>query len=61
MFVSSSNRGMGGSWADLGADVTYGYTNRTPHMKLQRGAYKWLLEQMDSNDIPPRRNPTAFN
>ncbi|KAJ5927542.1 hypothetical protein N7516_009315 [Penicillium verrucosum] len=27
--------------------VTYGYTNRTPHMKLQRGAYKWLLEQMD--------------
>ncbi|CAI7595995.1 unnamed protein product [Penicillium glandicola] len=27
--------------------VTYGYTNRTPHMKLHRGAYKWLLEQMD--------------
>ncbi|KAF4765523.1 hypothetical protein N7455_004130 [Penicillium solitum] len=27
--------------------VTYGYTNRTPHMKLRRGAYKWLLEQMD--------------
>ncbi|KAJ9488768.1 hypothetical protein VN97_g4524 [Penicillium thymicola] len=27
--------------------VTYGYTNRTPHMKLQRGAYKWILEQMD--------------
>ncbi|KAJ5782101.1 Nicotinate phosphoribosyltransferase-related protein [Penicillium paradoxum] len=26
--------------------VTYGYTNRTPHMKLRRGAYKWLLEQM---------------
>ncbi|KAJ5096339.1 nicotinate phosphoribosyltransferase [Penicillium alfredii] len=27
--------------------VTYGFTNRTPHMKLRRGAYKWLLEQMD--------------
>ncbi|KAF3385336.1 Nicotinate phosphoribosyltransferase [Penicillium rolfsii] len=26
--------------------VTYGFTNRTPHMKLRRGAYKWLLEQM---------------
>jgi nicotinate phosphoribosyltransferase len=28
--------------------VTYGFTNRTPQMKLTRGAYKWLLEQMDS-------------
>ncbi|KAJ5806822.1 nicotinate phosphoribosyltransferase [Penicillium riverlandense] len=27
--------------------VTYGFTNRTPDMKLRRGAYKWLLEQMD--------------
>ncbi|OKL60619.1 hypothetical protein UA08_04414 [Talaromyces atroroseus] len=27
--------------------VTYGFTNRTPDMKLSRGAYKWLLEQMD--------------
>ncbi|KAH3318140.1 hypothetical protein KXW17_010018 [Aspergillus fumigatus] len=27
--------------------VTYGFTNRTPDMKLTRGAYKWLLEQMD--------------
>ncbi|KAJ5558042.1 Nicotinate phosphoribosyltransferase [Penicillium sp. DV-2018c] len=27
--------------------VTYGFTNRTPHMKLRRGAYKWLLEQME--------------
>ncbi|OQD72564.1 hypothetical protein PENDEC_c020G05704 [Penicillium decumbens] len=27
--------------------VTYGFTNRTPHMKLRRGAYKWLLHQMD--------------
>ncbi|KAE8349219.1 Quinolinate phosphoribosyl transferase [Aspergillus coremiiformis] len=27
--------------------VTYGFTNRTPHMKLTRGAYKWLLKQMD--------------
>ncbi|PYH99868.1 nicotinate phosphoribosyltransferase [Aspergillus ellipticus CBS 707.79] len=27
--------------------VTYGFTNRTPQMKLTRGAYKWLLEQMD--------------
>ena len=52
---------MGGSGADLDADVTYGYTNRTPHMKLQRGAYKWLLEQMDSKNILPCRNHTAFN
>ena len=29
-------------------DVTYGFTNRTPHMKLTRGAHKWLLKQMDS-------------
>ena len=29
------------------ADVTYGFTNRTPHMKLTRGAYNWLLAQMD--------------
>ncbi|KAF7594382.1 nicotinate phosphoribosyltransferase [Aspergillus hancockii] len=28
-------------------NVTYGFTNRTPHMKLTRGAYKWLLKQMD--------------
>ncbi|CAI7606844.1 unnamed protein product [Penicillium manginii] len=28
-------------------DVTYSFTNRTPHMKLRRGAYKWLLQQMD--------------
>ncbi|KAL4762319.1 nicotinate phosphoribosyltransferase [Aspergillus foveolatus] len=27
--------------------VTYGFTNRTPHMKLTRGAYKWMLAQMD--------------
>ncbi|KAJ5707929.1 Nicotinate phosphoribosyltransferase [Penicillium malachiteum] len=27
--------------------VTYGFTNRTPHMKLRRGAYKWLLQQME--------------
>ncbi|QKX59024.1 uncharacterized protein TRUGW13939_06153 [Talaromyces rugulosus] len=27
--------------------VTYGYTNRTPDMKMSRAAYKWLLEQMD--------------
>ncbi|EED21804.1 nicotinate phosphoribosyltransferase [Talaromyces stipitatus ATCC 10500] len=27
-------------------EVTYGFTNRTPDMKLSRGAYKWLLEQM---------------
>lgn len=29
-------------------DVTYGFTNRTPHMKLRRGAYKWLLQQLES-------------
>jgi len=29
-------------------DVTYGFTNRTPRMKLSRGAYKWLLEQISS-------------
>lgn len=61
MFVSSSNQEMGRTGADLGADVTYGYTNRTPHMKLQRGAYKWLLEQMDSKDIPSCGNSTASN
>jgi nicotinic acid phosphoribosyltransferase len=39
------------------AAVTYGYTNRTPHMKLRRGAYKWLLEQMESKrNIPPISN-----
>ncbi|KAL4917118.1 Quinolinate phosphoribosyl transferase [Aspergillus aurantiobrunneus] len=27
--------------------VTYGFTNRTPHMKLTRGGYKWILAQMD--------------
>lgn len=27
-------------------EVTYGFTNRTPDMKLSRGAFKWLLEQM---------------
>ncbi|KAJ5144677.1 nicotinate phosphoribosyltransferase [Penicillium atrosanguineum] len=27
--------------------VTYGFTNRTPQMKLRRGAYKWLLQQME--------------
>lgn len=26
--------------------VTYNFTNRTPHMKLSRGAYKWLLQQI---------------
>ncbi|KAL3479040.1 Quinolinate phosphoribosyl transferase [Aspergillus californicus] len=28
-------------------NVTYGFTNRTPQMKLTRGAYKWILAQMD--------------
>ncbi|KKK19959.1 hypothetical protein P175DRAFT_0523306 [Aspergillus ochraceoroseus IBT 24754] len=27
--------------------VTYGFTNRTPQMKLTRGGYKWMLAQMD--------------
>ncbi|PWY86823.1 nicotinate phosphoribosyltransferase [Aspergillus heteromorphus CBS 117.55] len=27
--------------------VTYSFTNRTPQMKLTRGAYKWLLAQID--------------
>ncbi|GAD96286.1 nicotinate phosphoribosyltransferase [Paecilomyces variotii No. 5] len=27
--------------------VTYGYTNRTPHMKFTRAAYKWLQEQVN--------------
>ncbi|PYI16715.1 nicotinate phosphoribosyltransferase [Aspergillus japonicus CBS 114.51] len=27
--------------------VTYGFTNRTADMKLTRGAYKWLLAQLD--------------
>lgn len=29
-------------------DVNYGFTNRTPLMRLRRVGYKWLLEQMDS-------------
>ncbi|THC98736.1 hypothetical protein EYZ11_001799 [Aspergillus tanneri] len=29
-----------------GVYVTYGFTNRTPQMKLTRGAYKWLLAQV---------------
>lgn len=29
-------------------DVNYGFTNRTPQMKLRRAGYKWLLEQMNS-------------
>ncbi|KAL4945909.1 hypothetical protein BDV06DRAFT_174005 [Aspergillus oleicola] len=29
-------------------NVTYGFTNRTPHMKLTRGAYKWILAQLDN-------------
>ncbi|CAG8308693.1 unnamed protein product [Penicillium salamii] len=28
--------------------VTYSFTNRTPHMKLRRAAYKWLLEQLNN-------------
>ncbi|KAJ5225049.1 Nicotinate phosphoribosyltransferase [Penicillium chermesinum] len=28
--------------------VTYSFTNRTPDMKLQRGAYKWLLKQIEA-------------
>ncbi|OJJ54084.1 hypothetical protein ASPSYDRAFT_50081 [Aspergillus sydowii CBS 593.65] len=27
--------------------VTYGFTNRTPDMKLTRAAYKWILAQLD--------------
>ncbi|EON62449.1 nicotinate phosphoribosyltransferase [Coniosporium apollinis CBS 100218] len=27
--------------------VTYNYTNRTPHMKLNRAAYRWLQTQTD--------------
>lgn len=29
------------------ADVTYGFTNRTPDMQLSRGAYKWILQQIE--------------
>jgi hypothetical protein len=51
MFVSSHRLGSG-SWTDMGVAVTYSFTNRTPHMKLRRAAYKWLLEQLDSESIP---------
>lgn len=27
-------------------EVTYGFTNRTPNMKLSRRAYNWLVEQI---------------
>ncbi|PKY00592.1 nicotinate phosphoribosyltransferase [Aspergillus campestris IBT 28561] len=27
--------------------VTYGFTNRTPDMQLSRGAYKWILQQIE--------------
>lgn len=30
--------------------ATYGFTNRTPQMKLSRGAYKWLLKQIEKLD-----------
>lgn len=45
MFVSYTAVAVGSTDC---ADVTYGFTNRTPQMKLTRGAYKWLLDQMDS-------------
>lgn len=32
-------------------DVTYSFTNRTPDMKLRRGAYKWLLQQVESKSL----------
>lgn len=51
MSVSSySNRALYVSFcgADKISEVTYGFTNRTPDMKLSRAAYKWLLEQMNS-------------
>lgn len=34
-------------YIDTQIEVTYGFTNRTPDMKLSRQAYKWLLEQME--------------
>jgi hypothetical protein len=34
-------------------DVTYGFTNRTPHMKLSRAAYKWLVKQINSKQLCP--------
>lgn len=39
-------------------EVTYGFTNRTPDMKLSRGAYKWLLEQMKRESQTPSQNAT---
>lgn len=39
-------------YIDVQIEVTYGFTNRTPDMKLSRGAYKWLLEQMKREFIP---------
>lgn len=30
-----------------GVEVSYAFTNRTPHMKLNRGAFNWLQTQID--------------
>lgn len=30
------------------AEVTYTFTNRTPHMKLTRAAFNWLQSQVQS-------------
>jgi hypothetical protein len=53
MFVSSYRLGSE-TWTDISAAVTYSFTNRTPHMKLHRAAYKWLLKQLDSEWINTR-------
>ena len=37
------------------ADVTYAFTNRTPHMRLSRAAFQWLQQQIESmyETLPP--------
>ena len=47
MFVSEP-RVSGGKMALNITAVTYKFTNRTPHMKLTRAAFRWLQSQISS-------------
>lgn len=41
------------------AEVTYSFTNRTPHMKLSRAAFQWLEKQIDSKRFYSSFNSSA--
>lgn len=38
---------------NLGTEVTYAYTNRTPDLKLSRAAFEWLQHQVSGRNLPP--------